>query len=128
MTNKELGAILYMYYLNNHCQSDFCFGKKTTRKQVKNVYNNLSISKKELKKIESNIDTYWLEGTDYEYIEIRHPDYDGVYVQVTSLIDYNGKRTKNYNGNAQWADVGIFWEEGKYGGFETDFEDLEDEE
>jgi len=118
---KDLAAIMYVHYLKNVCEDNFSFDKGKTRKEIEKHYKSLSLTNDELNGIISKITSSMEEGTDYDamYFRIKGLD-DDFFLQITSLIDYHGKRAGNYKGNCKWADVGMFWNDGT----DCDFEDL----
>lgn len=118
LSQKEIGAILYNHYMKNYCQSYFSFDEGRTRAEIIAVYEEItnSYSSEELDEIEDNIEVTYHEGMDYDYMEFRHPDYSNMFLQVTSLIDYNGDKPEGYTDDEEWADVGMFF---------VDYEDVD---
>lgn len=110
LSNKELAAVLYVYYLENYCQSDFSFDNGKLRKEIEKYYNSLP---SEIKDIEELIQVYDCEGTDYDSYEFSFKDRPELFLQVTSLVDYDGNSPEGYDGSGAWADVGMFWENGE---------------
>lgn len=109
LTRKDLGAILYQYYLDNYCEDDFSFDKGIMRKQVESHLKSLNLTDDELDTIEEKIKLYEEDGTDYESFNLKFKEMPNMFLQVTSLIDYKGQRAGNYTGDCKWADVGMFF-------------------
>ena len=120
LSQKAIGAILYKYYLKNYCESDFSFDKCELRNKIDAYIAN--INKADINEIEKDIVFSEKYGSDYEYYEFSYPNRPELIVQVTSLIDYDGKKTGNYKGKAKYADVGLFLVDYK----ECDFDNLEE--
>lgn len=108
-SQKDFGAILYMYYINNYCENMFSFDNGTTLSKIKSHYNKLveKYGIEEIEKIEEKIDIRNEEGTDYDAMYFSYENVD-VIIQVTSMIDYDGKSPKGYSDSDKWCDVGLF--------------------
>lgn len=109
VSNKDVAAILYMYYINNYLENDFCYDNGDLRGKVKSHYKNLAISEDELEEIESNIDVYENEGSDSDWLEIVYTEMDEVVLQVNAVIDYDNKPVEGYTGTDKYADTGVFY-------------------
>lgn len=120
-SKKDLGAILYQYYLNYYCEDNFSFDEGRERKQIEEHLDNLNLSEEEQDYLEDNIDVRQEEGTDYDTLYFEFEDIPDFFLQVTALIDYKGHRAGNYEGNCQWGDTGLFFV--NYD--DCDFEDLD---
>lgn len=120
-SKKDLGAVLYQYYLDNYCEDDFSFDEGKMRKQVEEHLNNLNLSEEEQDYLEDNINEWEEEGTDYDTLCFEFEDIPDFFLQVTALISYKGHRAGNYEGNCQWGDTGLFFV--NYD--DCDFEDLD---
>lgn len=122
-TKKDLAAIMYKHYLKNCCEDDFSFDNGKIRKQIENHYKSLNLSDEELHLVISNIWSSMEKGSDYDALYFRVKGLnDDFFLQVTSLIDYKGRRAGNYAGNCKWADVGMFWD----GYVSVNFNDIAD--
>lgn len=120
-SKKDLGAVLYQYYLDNYCEDDFSFDEGRMRKQVEEHLNNLDLSEEEQDYLEDNINEWEEEGTNYDTLNFVFKDIPDFFLQVTALINYEGHRAGNYEGNCQWGDTGLFFV--NYD--DCDFEDLD---
>ena len=72
MNEKEIGAILYMYYINNYCEDEFSFDNGTTLGKVKAYYKKVveKYGEEKVEEIEGNIKLREPEGTDYESMDL----------------------------------------------------------
>ena len=121
-TEKQIAAILYMYYIDNYCETDFSFDNGELRDIITRYYNNMNLSDENLAEIKSNITMTEEEGSDYMYLKFNFSEMKDLVFQVTSLIDFKGNRVDGYNGNAKYADVGLFFKD--Y--VDMDFNELDD--
>ena len=124
LNKKDLGCILYCFYIDNYMEDDFSFDNGKVRKQIELHYEKLKekYTEEELKEIEGKIKCYMPEGTDYDSYEFEFEEIPDFFLQVTSMFDYKGKRcNKKYKGDSQWCDVGMFFVD--Y--IDYSFEDLE---
>lgn len=126
MNEKEIGAILYMYYINNYCEDEFSFDNGTTLGKVKAYYKKVveKYGEEKVEEIEGNIKLREPEGTDYESMEFYYKDKPNLFLQVTSMFDYDGEPVDGYTGDCNWADVGMFFVD--Y--CDCEFDDLSDKE
>lgn len=110
LSEKDMGSILYMYYMNNYCENMFSFDKGETLAKVKSHYNKLveKYGEKEIQQIEDKIHKRDEEGTDYDAMYFSHDMFPGLDFQITSMIDYDGKSPDGYNDSDSWCDVGMF--------------------
>lgn len=122
LNQKDVAAILYMYYMNNYCEDDFSFDKGKLKELIESYYNKLTknLSEEDLNIITHNIKVYNQEGSDYDSLIIKYIDMPDLFLQVTSLIDYNGNKVNGYNGDSKYADVSMFFVD--Y--IDVDFNDL----
>lgn len=122
LSKKDLGAILYSYYLENYCEDDFSFDNGKTRKEIEERYAELEkrFTSEELNELEKDIVCYAPEGTDYDSLEFSFRSIPELLLQVTSLIDYDGCRVDGYDRFSSFADVGIFFVDNDM----CDFDDL----
>lgn len=127
LSQKDMASILYVYYLDNYCENDFNFDNGKFKTKINEHYNNLKnkLSDEDLEKIENQIRVIDKEGTNYDWLKITHPNMENLFLQVTSMIDYDGNKVNGYLGNSEWCDVGIFFVD--YNAIE-EFDDLEDNE
>lgn len=126
LSQKEIGTILYQYYLDNYCETDFSFDKGELRKEITNNYKNIveKLSEEELEEIEENINVIDNEGTDYDSMNFTYSDCPELFLQITSMIDYDGNSPDGYSEDKMWADVGMFFVNYE----DVEYDDLEDEE
>lgn len=78
ITEKQVGAILYMYYINKDCEDDFSFDNGETKSKIETYYNK--IDDKIKKQVENNIRVIEDEGTDYEYLVYTYRDMPNLYL------------------------------------------------
>lgn len=111
MKQKEIGAILYLYYMDNYCEDEFNFDNGEELNKIKAYYNKMKSKYKEeeIEKIKEEIRVYEKSGTDYDVLEFVYEEMSDLMLQVTSLIDYDGNKVSGYTGDYQWADVGMFF-------------------
>lgn len=120
-TVQDLGAILYQHYLDNYCEDDFSFDNGKLRKEIKRHLNSIKLTDDELDVIEDKIILNEEDGTDYETLNFKFKEVPKLFLQVTSMFDYNGTCcSEEYNGRSQWADVGMFFYDYK----DYNFQDL----
>ncbi|MEE3344709.1 MAG: hypothetical protein VZS44_11485 [Bacilli bacterium] len=126
MTTKEIGTILYMYYMNNYCEDEFSFDKGKTFSKVKSYYKKMKekYGEETIKDIENEIKVREPEGTDYDSMEFYHPNKSDMFFQVTSMYDYDDKPAKKGYTGGDWADVGMFF----INYSDCDFDDLSDKD
>lgn len=122
LSQKDIGALLYVYYLENELEDDFSFDDGSTREKVEKHYNKLGLENEEIDEIFNKIVVSDQEGTNYDWLKIFYLDRPELFLQVTSMIDYDGESVDGYTGDASWADVGMFFVDYK----DTDFDDLDD--
>ena len=124
LTQKEIGAILYIYYIDNDCEDNFSFDNGTTLNKVRNCYQKLidKFGEDYIYGLEDDIEVSEEEGTDYDVRYYSHPDYPDIEFQITSVIDYDGKVVTGYSGDSKWIDCGLFWVDNR--SYEVDFDDL----
>lgn len=111
LSQKDIASILYKYYLDNYCEDDFSFDKGKLKELIEIHYNKLikNLSEEELNTIKHNIKVYTKEGSDYDSLVFKYIDMPDLFLQVTSLIDYNGDKVNGYTGDNNYADVGMFF-------------------
>jgi hypothetical protein len=111
MSEKEIGAILFMYYINNYCEDMFSFDNGETLNKVKAYYKKLKEKYIEdnIKAIENNIKIREPEGTDYDSMEFYYEEMPYIFVQATAMFDYDGKPVDGYTGDSEWADTALFF-------------------
>lgn len=126
MTTKEIGTILYMFYMNNYCEDEFSFDKGKTFSKVKAFYKKMieKYGEETIENIKNGIKVRHPEGTDYESMEFYHPDKPDMFLQVTSMYDFDGKPAKKGYTGGDWADVGMFF----INYSDCDFDDLSDKD
>ena len=124
LTQKDIGALLYVYYLENVLEDDFSFDGGSTREKIEKYYDKLGLENEEVDEIFSKIIVSDQEGTDYDWLKIFYPDKPELFLQVTSMFDYDGEPVDGYTGDASWADVGMFFVDYE----DIDFDDLSEEE
>lgn len=111
LSTKDYATIIYMHYLENVCQDEFSFDHGKTRKKIEKHYKKLQkkLPETKLKNIKKKIKCYSEEGTNYLSLNFKIKELPSFFLQVTSMMDYDGIRVGNYKGNCQWADVGMFF-------------------
>lgn len=126
LTQKEIGAILYVYYINNYCEDDFSYDNGETLAKVNSYYNKLTEKYGEdtIEEIEDNIKISENEGTDYDWLKFTYKDHPELFLQVTAMFDYDGNPADGYDGDYNWIDVGMFFVNYK----DVDFDDLSEKE
>lgn len=126
ITQRDMGAILYHYYMGKYCEDDFNMDNGALYDMIQKQYNNLVsyVGREAVDEIENNIIVSERSGTDYDVLYFSHDSEPQLELQVTSSIDYDGNRILGYNGNSQYIDNGLFLLESTV----VDFEDLDNEE
>ena len=132
MNEKEIGTMLYMYYMNNYCEDTFSFDNGETFNKVKAYYNKIKekYSEEEIRDAESTVKIRELEGTDYDYMEFYYEEVPEIVFQVTAMFDYDNNPVEGYTGDSNWADVGIFFVDGydcEFDNLEYDYDDDDEE-
>ena len=120
MTIKDIGAILYMYYIDNYCEDEFSFDNGETLNKVKSHYEKITEQYGEdiIEKIENEIEFEELEGTDYDWMMFYLDKVSNLFLQVTCMFDYSGEPATGYTGDYDWVDVGMFFLNNKNIAFE----------
>lgn len=123
LSKKDIASILYMTYMNKYCEDTFSFDHGDTFSKIKTYYNNLvqRVGNETINEATHKVRVSMNEGTDYDYMHFSYEDEPELVFEVTSLIDYDNKKTDGYTGNAQWADVGLFLNDYT----DVEFDDLE---
>lgn len=126
LTQKDIGAILYIYYINNYCEDDFSYDNGETFAKVKSYYNKLTkkYGNDTIKEIEDNIKVSENEGTDYDWLKFTYKDHPELFLQVTAMFDYDDNPADGYDGDYNWVDSGMFFVNYK----DVDFDDLSEKE
>jgi len=96
-----------MYYINKYCEDDFSFDKGELRAAINAYYNKINDEVK--KQVENDIKVFESEGSDYNSLMLKYRDMPNLFLQVTSMYNFDGKPAKRgYKGGAL-ADVGMFF-------------------